>query len=141
MERRLEDGGVVVEHGLADDFDGGESLAHEVVVEVFEVEGGALFLHEVGSELHDFELAEGVVEVGGVGGTAFGFDEGDGVGLVAFGDEEVDGLIEGELAGVEFDGVDEAGVAEEGVLELAEVDELCFANLHYGGVRWCYGVA
>jgi len=50
----LEDGGVVVEHGFADDFDGGESLAHEVVVEVFEVEGGALFLHQVGAELHDF---------------------------------------------------------------------------------------
>ena len=118
-----------MEHGFADDFDGGEALAHEVVVEVFEVEGGALFFHHVGAELHDFEFAEGVVEVGGVGGAAFGFDEGDGVGLIALCDEEVDGLIEGELAGVELDGVDEAGVAEERVLELAEADEFGFAAL------------
>ena len=30
--------GVVVEHGLADDFDGGEALAHKVVVELLEGE-------------------------------------------------------------------------------------------------------
>jgi hypothetical protein len=46
-----------VEHGFANDFDGGESLAHEVVVKVFEVEGGTLLLHQVGAELHDFEFA------------------------------------------------------------------------------------
>jgi hypothetical protein len=67
-----------VEHCLADDFDGGEALAHEIVVKVFEVEGGALLFHHVGAELHDFELAEGVVEVGGVGGAALGFYEADG---------------------------------------------------------------
>ena len=87
----------------------------------------ALFFHHVGAELHDLELAERVVEIGGVGGAAFGFHETDGVGLVAVGDEEIDGLVEGELAGVELDGVDEAGVAEEGVLELAEANEFGFA--------------
>ena len=91
-----------MEHGFANNFDGGKALTHEVIVELLQVEGGALFLHQVGSELHDFEFAEGVVEVGGVGGAAFGFDEGDGVGLVAFGDEEIDCLVEGELAGVEL---------------------------------------
>ena len=99
----LQDGRVVVEHGLADDFDGGEALAHEVVVEGFEVEGRSLFVHHVGAELHNFEFAYRVVEVGGVGGAAFGFDEACGVGLLAFGDEEVDGLVEGELTGVELD--------------------------------------
>ncbi len=65
-----------------------------------EVEGCALFFHHVCAELHDFEFAEGVVEVGGVGGAAFGFHEAYGVGLVALFDEEVDGLIEGpEIAG------------------------------------------
>ena len=82
-----------MEHGFADDFDGGGALAHEVVVEGLEVEGGALFVLHVFAELHDFEFAEGVVEVGGVGGAALGFDEAYGVGLVAFFDEEVYGLV------------------------------------------------
>ncbi len=124
-----------MEHGFADDFDGGEALAHEVVVKLLEVEGCALFLHHVCAELHDLELAESVVEVGGVGGAAFGFDEAGGAGLVAVGDEEVDSLVEGELASVELDGVDEAGVAEESVLKLAEADEFCFADLVRCGVR------
>ena len=72
-----------MEHGFADDFDGGEALAHEVVVEGLEVEGGALFFLQVFAELHDFEFAQRVVEVGGVGGAAFGFDQADGVGLIA----------------------------------------------------------
>ncbi len=93
----LENGGVVVEHGFADDFDRCEALAHEVVVEGLEVEGSALFLHHVGAKLHDLKFAQCVVEVGGVGGAALGFDESDGVGLVAVGDEEVDRLIECEL--------------------------------------------
>ena len=95
-----------MEHGFADYFDGGRALAHEVVVELLEVEGGALFRFQVFSELHDFELAEGVVEVGGVGGAAFGLDEAYGFGLVTFGDEEIDGLVDGPLSG----GFGEAGV-------------------------------
>src|ERR1700674_3995058 len=99
-------------HGLANDFDGGKALAHEIVVKVFEIEGGALFLHHVGTKLHDFELAEGVVEVGSVGGAALCFHEGSRAGLVAVGDEEVDSLFKAELTVVELDGVDETGVAK-----------------------------
>ena len=84
-----------MEHGFADDFDWREALLHEVVVEVLEVEGCALFLLHVFAELHDLELAQRVVEVGCVGGAALGFDEADGAGLIAIGDEEVDGLIDG----------------------------------------------
>jgi len=113
------------QHGFADDFDGSEALAHEGVVEGLQVEGGALFGLHVGAELHDFEFAEGVVEVGGIAGAALGFDEADGGRLVALGDEEVDGLVDGPcaaglaLTGVQLDGVDEAGVAQECVLQLA----------------------
>ena len=129
-----------MEHGFADDFDGGKALAHEVVVEGLKVEGGALFGFHVFAELHDFQLAEGVVEIGGVRGAALGFDEAGGVGLVAFSNEEVDGLIDCPLAsgcalsGVELDRVDETGVAEEGVLELTEADEFRLADLRGGGV-------
>src|ERR1700687_5424215 len=102
-----------MQHGFADDLDGCWALAHECVVELLEVEGWALFGFQVFAELHDFELAEGVVEVGGVGGAAFGFNEADGAGLVALFDEEVYGLVDSPssggfaLRGVELDGVDE----------------------------------
>ena len=46
-----------MEHGFADDFDRSVALFHEVVVEVLEVEGCALFLLQVCAELHDLELA------------------------------------------------------------------------------------
>jgi hypothetical protein len=115
-----------MKHGLANDFDWGKALAHEIVVKVFEIERGALFLHHVGAKLHDFELAEGVIKVGSVGGAALCFHQGNGAGLVAVGDEEVDGLFEAELAVVELDGVDETGVAKQSILKLAETDEICF---------------
>ncbi len=111
-----------MEHGFADNFDWGEALLHEVVVEVLEVEGCALFFPHVLAELHDLQLAECVVEVSCVGGAALGFDEADGAGLISLVDEEVDGLIDrpwatgNALASVKLDGVDEAGVAEECVL-------------------------
>ena len=85
----LEYGRAVVEHGFADDLDRGGALAHEGVVELLEVEGGALFGLQVGAELQDFELAERVVKVERVAGAALGFHFGDGAGLVALLDEEV----------------------------------------------------
>jgi hypothetical protein len=75
--KRSEDWRVVVEHGFADDLNGGEAMAHEVVVERLQAEGVALRLHQVGSEFHDFKLAESVVQIGSVGGAPLGFDQGD----------------------------------------------------------------
>ena len=55
----LEDRGVVVEHGLANDFDGSEALSHEGVVKVLEVEVGTLLLFEIGAELHSLRATRG----------------------------------------------------------------------------------
>ena len=93
-------------------------------------EGRALLLADVFTELHDLEFAEGVVEIERVCGSALGFDLGDGARLVAVGDEEVLGLVNGHGAadsGVHADADDEAGVAQESILQLAEADEFGFA--------------
>ena len=66
-----------MKHSFPDDFDRGKALQHEVVVKFFQVERSALFLHHVGAKFHDLEFAEVVVEVGRVGGAAFGFDQAD----------------------------------------------------------------
>jgi hypothetical protein len=100
-----------VEHGFADDLDGSKALAHEVIVESLQAEAGALFGLYIGTEFHDLELAERVVEVERVGGAALGFDFRDRPALIALVDEEVFGLLDGHGAadaGVHADGDDEA---------------------------------
>jgi hypothetical protein len=65
----------------------------------------------------------------------------DGARLVAVFHEEVDGLVDGPgsvaglaLAGMELDRDDEAGVAQQSVLELAQADQLRLAELFGRGV-------
>ena len=111
-----------MEHGSANDSDWRESLAHEVVVKLLEIESCALFFHHVGTKLHYFKLPQGVIEVGCIGGAALGFNQCDRARLISVGDEEINRLVERELAGVKLDGVDEAGVAEQGVLKLTEAN-------------------
>ena len=108
-----------MQHVAADDFDGGRALLEEFVMELLERESGALLLFHVSAELENLQLAEVVVEVEGIRSAAFGFHEADAAGLVALIDEEVYGLVKGYLASVELDGDDEAGVAEESILQLA----------------------
>ena len=45
-------------------------------MELLQREIGALLLLEIVAELHDLELAERVVEIGGIGCAALGFDKG-----------------------------------------------------------------
>jgi uncharacterized Fe-S cluster-containing protein len=63
-----------VQHRLAHNLDRCQALQHEVIVKLLQVEGRPLLLLEIFAELHDLELAQGVVEVGRVGGAALGLD-------------------------------------------------------------------
>src|SRR5215469_11975377 len=65
----LEHRRAVVQHYLADDLDGRKALAHEVVVKAFQRKGCTLALLHIGSQFHDLQLAECVVEIKRIGST------------------------------------------------------------------------
>ena len=54
---------------------GGKPWLEKVIVELLQREGGALLLLQVFAQLHDFQLAQRVVEIGRVAGAALGFDQ------------------------------------------------------------------
>src|SRR5580704_16073197 len=95
-------------------------LRDERVVEVVEC---APFLGAVVvAELLDLQLAEGVVEIGGVIGSPPRFLVGVGRLLKALVDEQLGPLLDGPVFGVQLDADDIAAIAEQGLLELSQAD-------------------
>ncbi len=78
-------------------------------------------------------LSKCVVEIGGVTGAALGFDDRRFFRLVAFLLKKLDGLIEVHVAGVHLDADDEARVAQQSVLQLAEAQEFGLALVFRAG--------
>src|SRR5262249_25058021 len=128
-EVRLERWRRITQECAADDRNGRITLRHEAVVELAERKRRSLLFAEVFAQLEDLQLAQRVVEVGGVRGTALGFDIGDPGRLETFFDEKFARLIEGEFAAMHLEASDEAGIAEQGVLQLAETNEARFAQV------------
>src|SRR4051812_44962588 len=81
--------GRISEHRLADNGNRRESLAHEVVVEFTQREAVPLLPLHVGTELQNFQFAEGVVKICRVGGAALDLYDRAFARLVTFLDEEV----------------------------------------------------
>ena len=63
-----------MQHSFADNLDWCRALAHEAIVELLEVERCSLLFHQVIAQFHNLELAQSVVEISGVGRTAFSLD-------------------------------------------------------------------
>src|SRR3984885_13095131 len=87
----------------ADYFYGGEPLLEKVVVEALQRKLGALFFLYIGAQFHNLELTQGVIKIGCIGCSAFGFDQAALVGLISVGYKKVYRLIERHLPGMHFD--------------------------------------
>src|SRR5215469_16640631 len=106
---------IVMQHGFADHLDRCKTLAHEIVVKALQRERGAFTFLQVGSQFHDLQLAERVVEIERIRSATLGLDLCDGPRLIALIDEEVFGLRDGQFAAnacVHSDGDDKSRVTK-----------------------------
>jgi hypothetical protein len=77
ISSRLKGRTLISQHGLADDLDGRKALLEKCVVKFLQAEATSHLLLVVLSELHDFQLAECINQVGGVAGASLRLDFGD----------------------------------------------------------------
>src|SRR5579884_3164564 len=84
-----QDGTVVTQHELANDFNRWKSLLQKVVVKLLQAELVPHLLLVIGAQLQDFQFAERVHEIRRVACPAQRFSFGDRLRLVAFLDEHV----------------------------------------------------
>src|SRR6058998_1143083 len=111
---------ITPEHRAAEQLDGRETLLQEGIVEFLECKFVAAQLLIVLTQFENLQFAERVDEVRRVRRTSFGLALGVRPRLVTFVDEEFDSLWIGHLSSVQLDADDEAGIAQQSVLQLAE---------------------
>src|SRR5580658_490852 len=97
-----------------------ETLLHEGVMEILEPKSSPFAGLQVGTQLEDLQLAERVVQVGRVRGTAFGLHLARVARLVALLDEEVARLLQRHLAGVQHDADDVARITQQRIAQLTQ---------------------
>jgi len=77
ISSRLKGRALISQHSLADDLDGWKTLLEKCVVKFLQAEATSHLLLVVLSELHDFQLAKCINQVGGVAGAPLRLDFGD----------------------------------------------------------------